>query len=517
MTTDTITPYQPEVKGRNGFPQLLRAEWTKFRTVRGWVIGMVAAVLVTVLVGLLGPAGSRIECHGPNGQACAGNQAPPLGPDGEAVTDGSYFVHRPLTGDGSITARVTSLTGQYSLGPDDVHSGTEPWSKGGIMIKENTAHGSTYAAMMVTGGNGVRMQYDYTHDVAGLPGTVSAAAPRWLRLTRAGATITGSDSVDGSHWTVVGSATLPGLSTTAQVGMFAASPDHTDVTRSIGRANTVSGPTMATTVLDDVSLDTAATGGSWTGDAIGQAGRDVGFQQAGGRFTLSGSGDIAPSVPGPGPGRKLEDGLVGGFAGLIAVIVIASMFVTSEYRRGLIRTTLAANPRRGRVLAAKAVVVGAVAFVTGLVAAVIAVPLVENLEQAKGFTVFPVSTWTELRVVVGTGALMAVAAVLALAIGAMLRRGAGAVTAVIVAIVLPYLLAITGVLPPGAANWLLRVTPAAGFAIQQSMPEYPQVTADYTPDNGFFPLPPWAGFAVLCAYAALAMGFATVLLRRRDA
>ena len=45
------------------------------------------------------------------------------------------------------------------------------------------------------------------------------------------------------------------------------------------------------------------------------------------------------------------------------MIVIAAMFITAEYRRGLIRTTLAASPRRGRVLAAKAVVIGAVTFV----------------------------------------------------------------------------------------------------------------------------------------------------------
>jgi hypothetical protein len=38
-----------------------------------------------------------------------------------------------------------------------------------------------------------------------------------------------------------------------------------------------------------------------------------------------------------------------------------------------------------------------------------------------------------------------------------------------------------------------------------------------TPSNGYFPLPPWAGFAVLCAYAAQALGLAAVLLRRRDA
>ena len=49
------------------------------------------------------------------------------------------------------------------------------------------------------------------------------------------------------------------------------------------------------------------------------------------------------------------------------------MFMTAEYRRNLIRITLAASPRRGRVLAAKAIVVAAVSFVAGLVGAAVAV------------------------------------------------------------------------------------------------------------------------------------------------
>ena len=73
------------------------------------------------------------------------------------------------------------------------------------------------------------------------------------------------------------------------------------------------------------------------------------------------------------------------------------------------------------------------------------------------------------------------------------------------------------VLPAGAADWLLRVTPAAGFAIQQTVPAYPQVSAAYTPGNGFFPLAPWTGFAVLCGWTALALVLAAYLLRRRDA
>jgi ABC-type transport system involved in multi-copper enzyme maturation permease subunit len=208
---------------------------------------------------------------------------------------------------------------------------------------------------------------------------------------------------------------------------------------------------------------------------------------------------------------------VGAFAGLIAVIVVATMFMTAEYRRGLIRTTLAASPRRGRVLAAKAVVLGSVTFVTGLVAVAVAASLVARLERGKGFYVVPVTSLTELRVIVGTAALLAVAALLALGVGSILRRGAGAVAAVIVLIVLPYILAVASVLPAGPAGWLLRLTPAAAFAIQQSVPRYSQITASYLPSNGYFPLAPWAGFAVLCGYAALALGLAVVLLRRRDA
>jgi hypothetical protein len=115
-----------------------------------------------------------------------------------------------------------------------------------------------------------------------------------------------------------------------------------------------------------------------------------------------------------------------------------------------------------------------------------------------------------------TAALLAVAAVLALGLGALLRRGVTAVTAAVVVIVLPYLLAMT-VLPAGAADWLLRISPAAAFALQQAVPEYPQVANVYTPLNGYFPLAPWAGFAVLAAWAGLALGAAAVTFRRRDA
>jgi len=105
---------------------------------------------------------------------------------------------------------------------------------------------------------------------------------------------------------------------------------------------------------------------------------------------------------------------------------------------------------------------------------------------------------------------------LALALGTIMRRSVGAVAAVIVLTVLPYLLSMAGVLPVQAAQWVLRLTPAAAFAIQQSIPAYPQVDQAYWPSFGFYPLAPWAGFAVLCAWTAVALGLAGHLLRRRD-
>jgi hypothetical protein len=137
--------------------------------------------------------------------------------------DAFYFAHQPVTGNGTITVQVTSLTGQVEVrqagnGAPQMGPGLQPWSKAGVIIKENTSQGSAYAAMMVTGSNGVRMQWDYVNDTPGLAGHVSAPAPRWLRLVRHGGTITGYDSADGTHWTLVGTATLPGLTSTVQAG-----------------------------------------------------------------------------------------------------------------------------------------------------------------------------------------------------------------------------------------------------------------------------------------------------------
>ena len=469
-----------------------------------------------------------------NGKPC--HILHPVGPGGEAVTDTFYFVHRPLASHGSITARVTSLTGllptatggrvRAGQGPGSgMHPGLEPWSKGGLIIKAGTAQGSAYAAIMVTGDHGVRMQYDYTQDIAGPPGRPTAASPRWLRLTRAGDTITGYASADGTHWTQVGTATLAGLPATVQAGMFATSPPYNVTTAQglLGISGT-GGPTLASAVLDHVSLR-GAVPGAWTGTQLGAGPSDAspampgGYHQAGGTFTVTGSGDIAPDEPGgAGPGQTLDHTLVGAFAGLIAVVVVATMFVTAEYRRGLIAVTFAASPRRGRVLAAKAhrdrrgqlrrraggrghrdpaeqpcAARQRQLPVPGEPADRRCAwwPAPRRCSPPRPCSPSPSgpccaaarsrSPWSSRR--------------------SSCRSSSRSPTCC----------------PPGADNWLMRLVPAAGFAVQQTIPNYPQVSNACTVAQGCYPLAPWAGFAVLCAWAAAALALAVFLLRRRDA
>jgi hypothetical protein len=493
----------PDTAEPQRFGQLLRAEWTNFRTSRGRVIGLVVAALVIVSLGLLFAAGHR-TFKNPDGKSPP-RPSVPLGPNGEAVIDKFYFMHQPLTGDGSITARVTSLTGIITYPPPNhdqlIVPGVVPWAKAGVLIKESTKQGSTYAAVMLTGSHGVRMQYNFTEDIAGRPGGVSEQSPRWLRLTRLGDTLTGYESSDGMQWTEIGTTHLTGLPATVEAGIFVTSPSNLTLSEGTARL------TQATGVFDHVRLEGNASG-KWSSDNIGRRDgrmtdlerfhRPAGVVESGGTFTVSGFGDIAPG--GFGPGQAIERPLFGTFLGVIVVIVVAVTFFTADYQRNLNRTAPAHPPAAWRVLAAKAVVIGAVTFLAGLAAALIVVLLGVQILRNNGLDLLPVTLLTKLRVVVGTAALLALFAILALALGALFRRRFVAVAAAIAVIVVPYVVAIALVLPGSesqweprlaASQWLLRLTPAAGFAIQQSIPEYSHVIGPYTPAFGYYPLAPW--------------------------
>jgi hypothetical protein len=540
MTSQAVTPSRsPASPERDSFWYLVHAEWTKFRTVRGWVIAVLVTIAGITVFAFLGadvsggctatggnssgtsaaPGGTPTASSGAaSAAACA---AQPIGPGGVPVIDTFYLAHQPVTGNGTITVQVTSLAGQVPAAPagteldePQLGSGLQPWSKAGITIRESTSPGSAYAAIMVTGSNGVRMQWDYVNDTPGLAGSVSSSAPRWLRLVRDGAKITGYDSADGTHWTPVGTANLPGLTATAQAGLFAAG---SSVNGDFGA--------MATGAFRHVGLSWPATG--WTGANVGGVLGASGvpapgtLRQSAGTVTVAGFGDIGPAAGNAysGAGLSLQRALIGTSFGLIPLLVVAAMFITAEYRRGLIRVSLTAAPRRGRLLAAKAVAIGAIGFAAGLTAAILALSVGTPLLRRAGGLEWPVSLLTEVRMVVGTGALLAVAAVLALAIGTIVRRSAPAVAIAIMVMVVPYLFALGPLQGQDGEGprWPLLITPTAGLAVQQALPKFHQLITIYRANQGYYPLAPWAGLAVECAWAAAALALAFFLLRRRDA
>ncbi|MCS7460391.1 DUF1349 domain-containing protein [Paenibacillus doosanensis] len=482
----------------DSFLQLLRKEWTKFRKARGLVAGILIALLLTVLPGLF--LSTMMKNQG---------ETIPIGPNGEAVSDKFYFVHKPLIGDGSITVRVTSLTGVITYPPPNHDEymvyGVVPWAKAGILIKDGLKHGSPYAAMMVTGKQGVRMQYNFIHDTAGVPGNVSPESPRWLRLTRSGDVITGYESMDGTQWTKVDTAHLIGFSSTAEIGLFVTSPGNVTLDDGANRF------ASATAVIDHVIVQGDGLSSTWSNDDFG-AEKGLGnpilygsSNESDGSFTINGNGDIAPL--GAVDGWPVERSLMGTFAGLIAVMIVAVLFLTTE------------NARLGlaRALAAKACVIGIVSFVIGLLAAIAAVVICKQILLSNGSRVLPVSLLTEVRIILGTALLFAFAAIFAFTLAVLFRKRVWAVTISITGVALPYIIA--NLLPTrlgDVAKSLLQLTPAAGFSILQSIPQYPQVIGPYIPQFGYYPLAPWAGLSVLCGYTVLAVGLTAFYFRRKE-
>lgn len=476
--------------------RLLRADWTKLVSVRRWVLAFAAAAVVTVVFSMLIASGSGVDIDGENLT---------VGPDGQPVTDDFHFVHQPLAGDGTMTALVATQTAVAENG-----NATEPQSraKAGVMIKESISAGSQYAAVMTTPEHGVRMQSNFTTDEAGS----ASSAPQWVRIVRDGTTITGYESPNGREWNEVGSVTLDDLPSTLEVGFFVASPAEMFFERRAGSSSVGAVSTMGVATFDNVSLEPAEGQLSeWVDDDIGMGWSRGPAKEVDGVFTVTGSGDIADNPP---DDDVVQISLIGVIIGSLVFIAVSVLFVTSEYQRGMIRTTFAAAGRRSQVLVSKAIVSAAVTFVVGLVASVTAFYLAQPTLRENGFAPprFPEPSLSDpavLRAVVGSAALLAVIAVLSVGIGVIVRRSAAAIALVIALFFLPAFLSLA--LPPAPAEWLVRLTPASGLAIQRALEPTKALIEPWAM------IPPWVGFGVLCLYAGAALALAMWLLNRRDA
>jgi regulation of enolase protein 1 (concanavalin A-like superfamily) len=139
------------------------------------------------------------------------------GADIWGTADAFHFVYQSLTGDGQLVARVASIAGGNS------------WTKAGVMIRETSSANAAYAQMLVSAAKGTAFQYRQTAGASALSaaGTASAA-PLWIKIVRAGDTISGYQSADGSAWQAIGSAAFT-MASSVLIGLAVTSHDNTQL------------------------------------------------------------------------------------------------------------------------------------------------------------------------------------------------------------------------------------------------------------------------------------------------
>lgn len=135
----------------------------------------------------------------------------------------------------------------------------------------------------------------------------------------------------------------------------------------------------------------------------------------------------------------LNLGFTGVLLGIIPVLTLGVLTISSEYGTGLIRTTLTACPSRTRVLAAKSIVFFALTFVMTLIATVLVALLGEGVLSGRTGQDSTGSEW--LKATFGVSIYVALLGLIALAVGAMLRHSAGAITTMLGVVLLPLILA----------------------------------------------------------------------------
>ena len=156
------------------------------------------------------------------------------GADVWGTADAFHYVYHALDGDGTIVARVTGI------------QAVNNWTKAGVMIRDSLSPSAAQAFMLVAASAAKGVPFQRRTVSGGVttssPGSQSTA-PRWVKLVRAGATISGYESADGSNWAHVASDTftmgrtvLVGLAVSSHVRGIAATATFDNVSVATGTA-----------------------------------------------------------------------------------------------------------------------------------------------------------------------------------------------------------------------------------------------------------------------------------------
>lgn len=145
------------------------------------------------------------------------------------AADSFHYVYQPLSGDGTIMARVASLQGGSGF------------ASAGVMIRETLSPGSSNAKTAYWSTYG-RIYFDLRTTTGGStsePGSVSATLPYWVKVSRSGNTFTSYASADGATWVQLGTAQTINMAQSVDIGLA---------------VNSGSTSALATATFDNVSV-----------------------------------------------------------------------------------------------------------------------------------------------------------------------------------------------------------------------------------------------------------------------
>jgi hypothetical protein len=188
----------------------------------------------------------------------------------------------------------------------------------------------------------------------------------------------------------------------------------------------------------------------------------------------------------------------------IAFGVLGALVITGEYGTGMIRTTLAAVPRRRTILAAKALVFAGAALITSTLSTFGAYLAFQVALPAHTLTGTSLSDPGVARAVTGGGLYLTAFGLLGFGLGAILRTSAGAIATLLGVLFVPPLL--LNLLP---GTWKTTIGPYVPMVSGGQI----YVAAHREAAS----LAPWTGFGVFCLYAAAALLAGFAIINHRDA
>ncbi len=300
------------------------------------------------------------------------------GADIWGTTDAFNFAYQSLAGDGQVVTRVASL------------QNTNTYAKAGVMIRETLTAGSRHALLDVKPGGG--LEFLTRTSTGGTTSAISAtgSAPVWLKLVRAGTTITAYSSADGKTWTTVGSATVS-MASSVYVGLVVCS--HTTAA-------------LNTATFDNVAIGTASAATTttplpYTDSDVGAVGLAGSASFSNGVYTVKGAG---ADVWGTADAFNFAYVPLNGNGQIVARV--ASVQNTNSYAKAgiMIRETTAANasgvtldvkPGGGVEFLARTSTGGSTSYVAGTTgSAPIWLKLVRSGTTITGYTSPDGATWT---------------------------------------------------------------------------------------------------------------------------